>query len=90
MNETLDQISSIITLQQNQVPELEARVETLRRQVNASRKVLELKKKSEYILRELAWSYVVTKEKVRGTQSIAINTLTPDRNGMHKSRGSRS
>ena len=64
----------IISQQKNEVPELQERVASLRRQVDASRKIVELKKKLRSITRELAWSYVVGKEKA----GIRINASLTD------------
>jgi hypothetical protein len=47
------------------VPDLEARVATLQRKVNASRKIVEQGVRRKQINNEMAWAYVKSKEKVK-------------------------
>lgn len=71
------------------VPDLEARVASLKRKVQASRLIIEQAARKDLICNELAWAYVISKEKVSACVIRTSLTARNERLSCNKSKRSR-
>lgn len=55
---------TVLDQQKEQLPDAQSQVDSLQRQVEASNKIVEMRKKVKTILNQSAWAYVANKEKV--------------------------
>lgn len=65
IKENVRSIGNDLTFANEGIPDLEAKEKSLRRQMEAAKKVSELKKEEYNLQRQIAWAYVAGKERVR-------------------------
>ncbi|WVQ73133.1 hypothetical protein IAR50_002697 [Cryptococcus sp. DSM 104548] len=73
--QNIDQLATYITRQQEALPDLKSKCESLKRKIQASKKVMRQKKRHQKLLTELCWSYVIEKENLRDVARGQINEL---------------
>ncbi|EAL21177.1 hypothetical protein CNBD2340 [Cryptococcus deneoformans B-3501A] len=64
-SQNIESLVNFIKRQREALPDLKAKVESYKRKIQASKKVMRQKRRNKQLLIELAWSYVIEKEKAR-------------------------
>ncbi|KIR57096.1 hypothetical protein I315_00259 [Cryptococcus gattii Ru294] len=64
-SQNIESLVNFIKRQREALPDLKVKVESYKRKIQASKKVMRQKRRNKQLLIELAWSYVIEKEKAR-------------------------
>nr|KIR49760.1 hypothetical protein I312_00852 [Cryptococcus bacillisporus CA1280] len=64
-SQNIESLVNFIKRQREALPDLKVKVESYKRKIQASKKVMRQKRRNKQLLVELAWSYVIEKEKAR-------------------------
>ncbi|TYJ58578.1 hypothetical protein B9479_000788 [Cryptococcus floricola] len=73
--QNIDQLATYITRQQEALPDLKDKCASLKRQIQASKKVMKQQRKNHKLLTELCWSYVIEKENLRNIAQGRVHNL---------------
>lgn len=71
-SQNIESLVNFIKRQREALPDLKAKVESYKRKIQASKKVMRQKRRNKQLLIELAWSYVIEKEKVKAVTTCLV------------------
>ncbi|ADV21959.1 hypothetical protein I305_02004 [Cryptococcus gattii E566] len=74
-SQNIESLVNFIKRQREALPDLKVKVESYKRKIQASKKVMRQKRRNKQLLTELAWSYVIEKEKARDEKKSGVLEL---------------
>ncbi|KIR80895.1 hypothetical protein I306_02352 [Cryptococcus gattii EJB2] len=74
-SQNIESLVNFIKRQREALPDLKVKVESYKRKIQASKKVMRQKRRNKQLLIELAWSYVIEKEKARDEKKSGVLEL---------------